>query len=384
MLGRDQGSLRFVFARQHAGVVFRAVERGFELRRDVREQHHGALSVRLSLRNSRVLGLAVVFGLVGGDLLAYAAPALAQVTPFGGSAGLVPSSGFTRWILAEQAQFYRALSSSVSAAKTDGYAAFGLAWLSFLYGIFHAAGPGHGKAVISSYLIADDATIRRGVVLSFAAAIAQAIAAIALVGIAALLLGATAKAMNETVRYLELGAYGVIVLFGLSLAWRKGRAFFSALSKRADAEHAHHHDHGHSHDHDHVHDEHCGHSHGPELSELKGKGWLKRGLTAVLAVGMRPCSGAILVLVFALSQGIFAVGVAATFAMAFGTAITVTAIALLAVWGKGIAVWLTKRPAGGATILIYGVEVAAALMIVAFGGLLFTGMMASERLFLGG
>lgn len=99
---------------------------------------------------------------------------------------------------------------------------------------------------------------------------------------------------------------------------------------------------------------------------------------------MRPCSGAILVLVFALSQGIFAVGVVATFAMAFGTAITVTAIALLAVWGKGIAIWLTKRPAGGATLLIYGVEVAAALAIVAFGALLFTGMMASERLFPGG
>jgi nickel/cobalt transporter (NicO) family protein len=133
-----------------------------------------------------------------------------------------------------------------------------------------------------------------------------------------------------------------------------------------------------------VHDEHCGHSHGPEPSELKGKGWLKRGLTAVIAVGLRPCSGAILVLVFALSQGIFAIGVAATFAMAFGTAITVTAIALLAVWGKGIAVWLTKRPAGGATTLIYGLETAAALAIVAFGALLFTGLMASERLFPGG
>jgi nickel/cobalt transporter (NicO) family protein len=203
-------------------------------------------------------------------------------------------------------------------------------------------------------------------------------------------LGAGAKAMNDTVRFLELGAYGVIVLFGLSLAWRKGRAFFAALSNRQQEHHHHahdhhdHHDHDHGHSHDHVHDEHCGHSHGPEPAELKGKGWLKRGLMAVIAVGMRPCSGAILVLVFALSQGIFAIGVAATFAMAFGTAITVTAIALLAVWGKGIAVWLTKRPAGGATLLIYGVEVAAALTIVAFGVLLFTGLLASERLFPGG
>jgi nickel/cobalt exporter len=354
--------------------------------------------VKLSARISWPSGLVVVAALIGAALLADAMPAFAQGGPFGSAPGTASSSGFTQWILAEQAQFYRTLSSAVTASKTDGKAAFGLAWLSFLYGIFHAAGPGHGKAVISSYLIADDATMKRGIVLSFAAAIAQAVSAVALVGIAALVLGATAKAMNDTVRYLELGAYAVIMLFGISLAWRKGRAFFAALSNRREEHHAehHHHDHNHNHNHhhdhhddhghghDHVHDEHCGHSHGPEPSELKGKGWLKRGLTAVIAVGLRPCSGAILVLVFALSQGIFAIGVAATFAMAFGTAITVTAIALLAVWGKGIAVWLTKRPAGGATTLIYGLETAAALTIVAFGALLFTGLMASERLFPGG
>jgi nickel/cobalt transporter (NicO) family protein len=348
--------------------------------------------VKHFLRVFRPLGMVVVAALVAITFLAYAMPALAQGSPFGAPPGTASSFGFTQWIIAQQAQFYRALSTAVTAAKTDGKAALGLAWLSFLYGIFHAAGPGHGKAVISSYLVADDATMKRGVVLSFAAAIAQAISAVALVGIAALVLGATAKAMNDTVRFLELGAYAVIVLFGLSLAWRKGRAFLAALSSRQQEHHAghhhahqhdhHHHDHGHSHDH--VHDEHCGHSHGPEPAELKGKGWLKRGLTAVIAVGMRPCSGAILVLVFALSQGIFAIGVAATFAMALGTAITVTAIALLAVWGKGIAVWLTKRPAGGATLLIYGIEVAAALTIVAFGALLFTGLLASERLFPGG
>jgi nickel/cobalt exporter len=348
--------------------------------------------VKHSLRDFRLLGLVVVAALIGAALLAHAMPALAQGSPFGAAPGTTSSFGFTQWILTKQAEFYRLLSSAVTAAKTDGKAAFGLAWLSFLYGIFHAAGPGHGKAVISSYLVADDATMKRGIVLSFAAAIAQAISAVALVGIAALVLGATAKAMNDTVRFLELGAYAVIVLFGLSLAWRKGRAFLGALSSRqqehhAGHHHAHqhdHHPHDHGHSHGHVHDEHCGHSHGPEPAELKGKGWLKRGLTAVIAVGMRPCSGAILVLVFALSQGIFAIGVAATFAMAFGTAITVTAIALLAVWGKGIAVWLTKRRAGGATLLIYGVEVAAALTIVAFGVLLFTGLLASERLFPGG
>jgi nickel/cobalt transporter (NicO) family protein len=370
--------------------------------------------VKRCARNFRPLGFVVVGALIGAVLLAYTLPVLAQGSPFGAAPGTASTSGFTQWIIVEQARFYRALSSAVAAAKTDGRAAFGLAWLSFLYGIFHAAGPGHGKAVISSYLVADNATMKRGVVLSFAAAIAQAITAIALVGVVALVLGATAKAMNETVRYLELGAYGVIVLFGLTLAWRKGRALFAAVSGRAGRGHTeHHHDHhDHGHGHDHGHDAHCGHSHGPEPAELKGKGWLKRGLMAVVAVGMRPCSGAIIVLVFALSQGIFAIGVAAALAMALGTAITVAAIALLAVWGKGIAVWLVKHPAGDSTLalalhvlflplalilfrlrrvvggstmaVIYALEVLAAFTIVVFGALLFTGLMASERLFPGG
>lgn len=297
------------------------------------------------------------------------------VSAFGGPA--VPPGGITGWIFAQQAAFYRSMSSAVMAAKANGTAAFGLSWLAFLYGIFHAAGPGHGKAVISSYLVADDATVKRGIFLSFAAALAQAITAITIVGIAALILGATAKAMGATVRWLEIAAYAGIIAFGLMLAFRKGRALIAALRGKHD-HHAHDH---HHHDHDHDHGAHCDHSHGPEPSELKGKDWLRRGLAAVLAVGLRPCSGAIFVLVFALSQGIFAIGVLATFAMALGTAITVTAIALVAVFGKGLAVRLLKSRGGRFGVAVLGIEVAAALVISLFGVLLLTGYMASERLF---
>jgi ABC-type nickel/cobalt efflux system permease component RcnA len=299
------------------------------------------------------------------------------VSAFGGPA--VPPGGITGWIFAQQAAFYRSMSSAVMAAKANGTAAFGLSWLAFLYGIFHAAGPGHGKAVISSYLVADDATVKRGIFLSFAAALAQAITAITIVGIAALILGTTAKAMGATVRWLEIAAYAGIIAFGLMLAFRKGRALIAALRGKHD-HHAHDHHH-HDHDHDHDHGAHCDHSHGPEPSELKGKDWLRRGLAAVLAVGLRPCSGAIFVLVFALSQGIFAIGVLATFAMALGTAITVTAIALVAVFGKGLAVRLLKSRGGRFGVAVLGIEVAAALVISLFGVLLLTGYMASERLF---
>jgi ABC-type nickel/cobalt efflux system permease component RcnA len=322
--------------------------------------------------------------------IAFAGDALAN--PFAGPA--VPTSGVMGWVFAQQAAFYRSMSTAVMAAKANGTAEFGLAWLSFLYGIFHAAGPGHGKAVISSYLIADGATVKRGIVLSFAAALAQAITAVIIVGIAALILGATAKAMGSTVKWLEIAAYAGIIAFGVMLAWRKGRALLAALrgdkSRAHSHDHSHGHDHGHGHAHDHAHHDHhhdhdhahCDHSHGPEPSELKGKGWLKRGLAAVIAVGLRPCSGAIFILVFALSQGIFSIGVVATFAMALGTAITVTAIALLAVLGKGVAVRILKTRGGNQLgIAVLGIEVAAAVLISLFGVLLLTGYMASERIF---
>lgn len=313
-------------------------------------------------------------------LMAVVFAASSYANPFSGPA--VPTSGLMGWVFAQQAAFYRSMSSAVMAAKANGTAEFGLAWLSFLYGIFHAAGPGHGKAVISSYLIADGASVKRGIVLSAAAALAQAVTAIVIVGIAAAVLGATAHAMGSTVRWLELAAYAGIVVFGLMLAWRKGRALVAALRGRGQGHHHEHH-HGHDHSHHHGHDDHGhDHSHGPEPSELKGRGWLKRGIAAVIAVGLRPCSGAIFILVFALSQGIFAIGVVATLAMAVGTAITVASIALLAVFGKGIAVRILQtRGGGGAGIAILGIEVAAAILIAAFGVLLFTGYMASERIF---
>ena len=103
-------------------------------------------------------------------------------------------------------------------------------------------------------------------------------------------------------------------------------------------------------------------------------------MTAIIAVGLRPCSGAILVLVFALAQGLFWAGVASTFIMGLGTAITVTAIAVLAVGAKGLAKRLAAHKAGAGSVLIRGVEVAAAVVVLVFGVALLAGYMVSERL----
>ncbi len=328
------------------------------------------------------------------------AAALAQ-NPFGapkGAAGAAEaqSGGLIAWLLAKQAEFYRAMSATIRAAKSDGSAVVTLLGIAFLYGIFHAAGPGHGKAVISSYLVANEETARRGIVLSFASAFMQALVAVAIVGLAAWLLNVTAKTMCSTERVIEIASYCLIAVFGARLMWLKGKGLTRSLAPATAAPvlaHAaagggahpahphdgHAHDHGHSHHH-HVHDDECGcgHSHGPTPAELAGpQGW-RHGLAAVLTVGIRPCSGAILVLVFALAQGLFWAGVAATFAMGLGTAITVTGFALIAVSAKGLARRLSAGSGRGA-VALRGIEFAAAALVTLFGVALLTGYMAAER-----
>lgn len=321
------------------------------------------------------------------------------------------AGGVIGWLLAKQSEFYRQMSATIRAAKSDGSAVWTLLFISFAYGIFHAAGPGHGKAVIASYLVANRETARRGIALSFASALMQSLVAILIVGISAWILNATAKTMCKAEGVIEIASYALIALFGLRLVWVKGGAFIRALQAAQpvpaiagvphhhDHDHHHHrdahahhdHDHGHDHrrghshahhDHDghgHVHDEHCGHSHGPTPGELAGPGGWRRGFAAILTVGIRPCSGAILVLVFALAQGLFWAGVAATFLMGLGTAITVAAIAIVAVSAKDIAARLSAGRDGGGALFMRGIEFGAAGLVLLFGvGLLF-GYIAAER-----
>ncbi|MBR0818748.1 nickel/cobalt transporter [Bradyrhizobium liaoningense] len=321
------------------------------------------------------------------------------------------ASGVIGWLLAKQSEFYRQMSATIRAAKSDGSAVWTLLFISFAYGIFHAAGPGHGKAVIASYLVANRETARRGIALSFASALMQSLVAILIVGISAWVLNATAKTMCKAEGAIEIASYGLIALFGLRLVWVKGRIFIRALQAAQpvpaiagvphDHNHGHHHhhdahdhhghdhhhhDHGHDHahahnhhGHDHVHDEHCGHSHGPTPSELAGPGGWRRGFAAILTVGIRPCSGAILVLVFALAQGLFWAGIAATFLMGLGTAITVAAIAVVAVSAKDIAARLSAGRDGGGALFMRGIEFGAAALVLLFGAGLLFGYIAAER-----
>jgi nickel/cobalt exporter len=343
--------------------------------------------------------------------------------PFGAPHPATATSSLTGWIFAEQAAFYRSLSGFIRASKEDGAAMWELFGTSFVYGVFHAVGPGHGKAVISSYVVANEETWRRGVVLSFVSAAIQSVVAIIVVAIAAVLLGATAKAIGLTVHLVETISYALVILIGLRLLYVKGRGFLiacreltwrqapelapaaapaaialsaatlqlsgqrpGALAMRggqcqvdgctAHVQGFHCHD-GHDH-----HESAWGHAHGPEPAALAGAGGWQRGLAAVVAVGLRPCSGAIIVLIFALAQDLFWTGIGATLIMGLGTATTVAIIATLAVSARGLASRIARTRAGLGMLGMRAIEVGAAALIVAFGILLLAGYMASEQLWM--
>jgi nickel/cobalt exporter len=286
-----------------------------------------------------------------------------------GAAG--SGQGVSDWILAREAGFYRLLSGAIRAAKQSGAAAWGLAGLSLAYGIFHAAGPGHGKMVIASYMLANERALRRGLVIAFGAALLQGFSAVAIVGIGAIVFNATAKHMTAAANVVEIASYAGIVVLGGTLVYVKGAALFSAWGAApavavaaggtADAFLA---------DYcakNHVHGPGCAHFHAPDPRTLgAGFSW-KSALFTMMAAGSRPCSGAILVLVFALAQGIFSTGVFAVVAMSLGTAVTTAALASAAVLAKNAAVKYSKAGSGRAMIAGHLFEAGAALVVLGLG-----------------
>jgi nickel/cobalt transporter (NicO) family protein len=298
-------------------------------------------------------------------LLAPAAPPLPPRSPFGiGVREAAPSAGgLGGYILAVQAQFYRSLQAAVAALKADGAALGSLVALGFAYGVFHAAGPGHGKAVIAAYLVSSERALAKGLGMSLAAALLQAIVAVALVGTVAAMVRATAATMSQVTQAVEVASFAVVAALGLALVWRKSGKLLAATV----------------HDHSHAHDAHacghgCGHVHGHLHLPAPRSRSLRDMVGVVVAAGIRPCAGAIVVLVFALSQGVFAAGVAATFAMALGTALTTGLIAAVAVFAKSLALRLARGRGDTGTRIVAGLELGAAAFILVLGVSLLAGL----------
>jgi ABC-type nickel/cobalt efflux system permease component RcnA len=326
-----------------------------------------------------------------------ASPAFAQLAqrPFmvGGGEGGGRYGGLYGWLMEMQSSLTRIIASDVKALHGDPAALWGLVGFGFAYGVVHAAGPGHGKAIIASYMMASDRALKRGVVLAFLAAILQGTVATALVGAAALIFNATATEMNAAADWLALASCSGVIAVGLWLSVTKGWALIAALRARfarraaiaaapayagapwrrrisdlgaavafsaappGDADGA-------------AAEAACGHSHAIDARALEARFSWRGAAATVVAAGSRPCSGAILVLVFSLSQGLLAAGIGAVYAMSLGVALTTGALACAAVFAKRLATRMAAGDDSRVMLAARGVEFLAALLVVAFGAAL--------------
>jgi len=296
-------------------------------------------------------------------------------------------------IVEAQRDLTNAMTGAVKRLKATGSAGATalLALVSFLYGVLHAVGPGHGKFVISSYALASERTLRRSLLLSAMAAFVQAVSAILIVGAFAIVLNATSLEIRAAEGWLETASWGLIAALGAWLLWRQVAALRAAAT-RAGAQHggkpegeprgghAHHHHHHQQqqqpHAHPHPNDHACGHVHVVDPGLLGGAWSWRQAWSLALSVGVRPCTGAIAVLLFALSIGMFWAGVFATFAMAAGTALTVAALAALAVGSRELASRLAGRESLWAMRIEQTAGMAGAALVLLIGATFFAASLA--------
>lgn len=269
-----------------------------------------------------------------------------------------------------QRNLHDQLVTAVRSIQNDGNtAAWALVSLSFLYGVFHAAGPGHGKVIISTYLLTQESALRRGLLLAVFSSLVQGGTAIVAVAATVAILDMSLRQARGAADNLELVSYGLVALVGLILLAGRIRK----MAGRATTKHKH--DHTHADDHDHHHDHsHCGHSHGPSRQELEAPLSLTSMVTMVLSIGLRPCSGGVLLLLVAYSLDLRWTGILSVMVMSLGTAITVSAIATLSVYSRSGALWLaSKLPDHQSRLstVVDWVAIAGGLIILAAGVLMF-------------
>ena len=233
---------------------------------------------------------------------------------------------------------------------------------SFVYGVLHALGPGHGKIVITTWLATHPSKLKSSIGLTLASSLLQGGVAIGLVVVVLSLLQLPARQLHLSSFWLEKGSYALVGVLGVILCWRALKKLRVLLQKPTFKSFTPHH----------VHDAHCGcgHQHLPTQAQLQsGDDWRAR-VMIVLSMGMRPCSGAIMVLLFSKVIGVFGWGMLSALAMAAGTSLTISSLALLVHSFRQLAVklsgnktpvlwrqvgWTTLALAGGVILLVAAV-----------------------------
>ncbi len=255
-------------------------------------------------------------------------------------------------------------------------AGLSLTLLSLIYGVIHAVGPGHGKVVITTYLATHRSRLKTSLRLTFASAVVQGLVAILLVTLVLGVFQLSSRQLHQSSFWLEKGSFVLVILLGVILCWRAARRGFMTIrsawrdnklhprtfniqSIRAA--------------HNHQHDAHCGcgHQHVPDDKQLQpGAGWRTQA-AVVLAMGLRPCSGAIMVLLFSKVIGVYWWGVLSALVMAVGTSLTVSLIGFLVFYSREWAVKLSvNQPPSLATKLGWSALSLLGGLILIFAGIL--------------
>lgn len=318
----------------------------------------------------RALAMIALAGLLIVTCMVHTCPATAQ--PLGGPNTSRQESGWnwpepiagavqavSRW----QRQANSLLAREVRAIKSgEGLAAIvALIAIGLAYGVLHTLGPGHGKAIVAAYFLDRRRPLIAGVFAGGWVALTHTISAVVIVVGLTFLAGLSSLDTLDRSRLVELVGYGLITAIGL---WR----LFTALTGR---EHHHHHhlpSHGTTRVHDHPHDHGHAHNHGAAAERLTKPDAMLGLLTLA---GFIPCTGSMIVMLFAMANSVLWVGIVATVAISLGMAVTLAAI--------GIATVLLRRrfvDEDATSWLPRALTVAAALLVAGFGGLMFLGAVA--------
>ncbi|WP_109432935.1 zinc transporter permease subunit ZevB [Aggregatibacter segnis] len=261
-----------------------------------------------------------------------------------------------------QREFNQLISAYLHAIKQQPvYAGSLLILVSFLYGVFHALGPGHGKFIIAGYLATHQTKLARSMQITFFSSLAQGLVAIVAVSVVVLILQLSSAYFNLSQLWLERTAYVLVILLGLSWCWKSGKRLYKQHRQTKQKPQIRRIEHrianeirfdvaiapksavGISTVFPETHTEHyancgCGHQHIPDPDALNQNVNIKESVLIILSIGMRPCSGAIFVLFLAYMLDLFAWGMAATLAMSLGTGITLSAFALLVRYARSTAI----------------------------------------------
>ena len=222
------------------------------------------------------------------------------------TANASPRSGFSLALATTQSTLREKISTLVLRVKEgtrhDGLCAYAtILLLSLAYGAIHALGPGHRKTVVFAYFLQADAHLSTGITAGIAMAAAHAGSAVAIVlgGYALLSQSLTLFVNDATIVLTRLTfvAIGVLGLYLLIQHFREGH-------------------------------------HTTNNQSTPSRVMNKRDLFILsLSAGLVPCPGVAMVMLFAVSLRVVALGIAAAVAMSMGMAITLTAIAILS---KGV------------------------------------------------